>query len=155
MSNTTAHTSPARPALRRRAWAIGLALAASCCVWPGLAQAQEAWPTRPIRIVVGFAPGGAADFVARTVSDPLARVLGQAGVVLDSDRLNAARLGCVDRDHAVASPQVDQYITRPDPGHLKHFLGQTFAGGQPHHVFAHLPALGLVIGGAGAAAQQQ
>ncbi len=45
------------------------------------ALAQPAWPAKPIRLVIGFAPGGAADLVARTIADPLARVLGQSIVV--------------------------------------------------------------------------
>lgn len=44
------------------------------------AQAQ-AWPAKPIRLVIGFAPGGAADYVARTIADPLGRVLGQSVTV--------------------------------------------------------------------------
>ena len=44
------------------------------------AQAQP-YPSRPVRLVVGFAPGGAADFVARTLGDPIGRALGQAIVV--------------------------------------------------------------------------
>ena len=44
------------------------------------AQAQ-AWPNKPIRLVIGFAPGGAADFVARTIADPLGRALGQTVTV--------------------------------------------------------------------------
>ena len=47
----------------------------------GLVQAQQAYPSRPIRLVVGFAPGGAADFVARTLGEPLGRGLGQPIVV--------------------------------------------------------------------------
>ena len=46
------------------------------------AQAQPtAYPSKPIRMLVGFAPGGAADYVARTVGDVLGRALGQPIVI--------------------------------------------------------------------------
>jgi tripartite-type tricarboxylate transporter receptor subunit TctC len=50
----------------------------------GSAHAQApaaAYPNKPIRLVIGFAPGGAADYVARTISEPLGRALGQTVVV--------------------------------------------------------------------------
>jgi tripartite-type tricarboxylate transporter receptor subunit TctC len=42
----------------------------------------QAWPTRPVRIIVPFPPGGASDIVARTVGDKLAVLWGQP-VVMD------------------------------------------------------------------------
>src|SRR3954447_12853620 len=44
------------------------------------AQAQD-WPNRPIRIMVGFGPGGGTDVVTRIISEPLADVLSQRIVV--------------------------------------------------------------------------
>jgi tripartite-type tricarboxylate transporter receptor subunit TctC len=41
----------------------------------------QSYPSRPIRLVIGFAPGGAADLVARTLQEPLTRTLGQPIVV--------------------------------------------------------------------------
>src|SRR3989442_4709928 len=46
------------------------------------ASAQP-YPTKPIRLVVGFAPGGAADIISRAMSDPLTRAVGQ-GIIVDN-----------------------------------------------------------------------
>jgi tripartite-type tricarboxylate transporter receptor subunit TctC len=43
-------------------------------------QAQP-YPNKPIKLVVGFAPGGAADYVARNISIPLGQALGQSIVI--------------------------------------------------------------------------
>jgi len=41
----------------------------------------ETYPAKPIRLIVGFAPGGAADIISRAMSDPLSRALGQPIIV--------------------------------------------------------------------------
>ena len=46
----------------------------------GLTHAQS-WPERPIRLVVGFPPGGSGDFIARTMAEDLQRLLGQQIIV--------------------------------------------------------------------------
>lgn len=72
----------------RRALLVAAALAAGA-PRHALAQGTGTWPTgRPIRLVVGFPPGGSGDFLARTLGEPLARELG--GSVIVDNRPGAA-----------------------------------------------------------------
>lgn len=54
--------------------AIALVLSASAAAATAVAQS---WPNRPIRLVVGFAPGGNVDITARAISPALGEALGQ------------------------------------------------------------------------------
>lgn len=60
----------------------GLLLAAigAGSVAAALAQAP-AYPSKPVKLVVGFAPGGAADYVARAMSDAFGKALGQPIII--------------------------------------------------------------------------
>jgi tripartite-type tricarboxylate transporter receptor subunit TctC len=59
----------------------GLAALALCGLPAAHAQKGPAYPERPVRMLVGFAPGGGADTAARPVAQRLADVLGQQFVV--------------------------------------------------------------------------
>jgi len=62
----------------KRTWILaGLMLAVTALN----AHAQPAYPSKPIKIVVGFAPGGGTDILARLISAPLSQRLGQPVVV--------------------------------------------------------------------------
>ncbi len=62
---------------RRRVLAAGAALVSS----PSVLHAQGAYPDRPIRLVLGFPPGGPTDLAARLLAQKLADILGQQIVV--------------------------------------------------------------------------
>ena len=50
------------------------------CAWACAATAQT-WPTKPVKVVVNFPAGGAADQIARSITGPLGDALGQTFVV--------------------------------------------------------------------------
>mgnify|MGYP000858073056 FL=1 len=70
------------PSITRRDW---LAAAGTTAYWAlnGSALAQNIWPTKTVRLVVPFVPGGTSDIVARTTANELTRLLGSP-VVIDN-----------------------------------------------------------------------
>ena len=67
---------------------------------PAPLSAQD-WPTRSIRIVVGFGAGGGTDLAARIVAEPLSKALGQPVVV--ENRVGAG--GNAAAEHVAKSPK--------------------------------------------------
>ncbi|MCP5282353.1 MAG: tripartite tricarboxylate transporter substrate binding protein [Rhodoferax sp.] len=61
---------------RRTLLGSSLAFGLTSPVW-----SKNAWPERPIRIIVPYGPGGSSDIIARAISQPLSEALGQSVIV--------------------------------------------------------------------------
>ncbi|MBV1799751.1 tripartite tricarboxylate transporter substrate binding protein [Siccirubricoccus sp. G192] len=85
------------PATRRRLLTAALTLP---CILPRGALAQAAWPARPVRVLVGFPPGGGVDIVARLLMPKLAERLGQPFLVENRAGAN----GNIAMEAAVKAP---------------------------------------------------
>jgi tripartite-type tricarboxylate transporter receptor subunit TctC len=98
-----AGTSPASPQTRRthlsRRRLLGAA-AGGLLIAPGSAWADAAYPGGPIRLIVGYAPGGAVDAAARIVAEMLRSGLGATVVV---ENLSGAA-GTIAAQRVVGSP---------------------------------------------------
>src|SRR6266516_4033543 len=57
------------------------ALAVVLLVFVSTAACAQTYPDRPLRLVVGFPPGGSGDFLARIIAEELTREIGQPVVV--------------------------------------------------------------------------
>src|ERR1700688_1554092 len=73
-------------------------------------RAADDYPTRPIRLVVGFGPGGGTDILARLVGARLSELLGQA-VVIENKPGASARLAA----EYVANQAADGYTLLASP----------------------------------------
>ncbi len=78
----TAMTGNATMSLRRTVCKALLIAPLFCALWStGAAQAQGAYPNKPVRVIVPFGPGGVADVTTRLVADKLGEKLGQRFIV--------------------------------------------------------------------------
>ena len=118
----------------RRRQVLSLALSAGVLMFaPSMASAQGAWPDRPVKFIVSFAPGGATDLVARPWADALSKAFGQQFVV--ENRGGAS--GLIGNEAAFRAP--------PD-GYTFLFSGNTATVGLPllkKHNFDPLQFVGI------------
>lgn len=84
-------------------WFVVLALAH--LAWAPTVAMAQAWPSKPVRIVVAFAPGGSLDFVTRNVAERLSQDLGQTFVVENRAGAN----GNLAAEHVAKQP-ADGYV---------------------------------------------
>jgi len=66
---------------KRNTRTLLMLLAAVAAGWPALVAAQQAYPTRAVRLISPFAPGGGNDTICRTISAKLSERLGQQVIV--------------------------------------------------------------------------
>jgi tripartite-type tricarboxylate transporter receptor subunit TctC len=81
-----------------------LAAAIAACLCVGIGSGRAAYPDRPIRLLVGFPPGGSTDAMARIVQPVVERLLGQSLVI--ENRAGAGAMIAID---AVAKAMPDGY----------------------------------------------
>lgn len=113
------------------------AIAATPLAAPAFAQA---WPSRPIRLVVGFPPGGTTDLVARLLLEPLTQRLGQSVVVENRPGGSGGNIGA----DVVAKADPDGYtllMQTVSSGAINHGL---YGARMPHRPDA-MTAVALVV----------
>ncbi|MHA7682925.1 Bug family tripartite tricarboxylate transporter substrate binding protein [Cupriavidus sp. PET2-C1] len=132
---------PNVPFSRRHFLRTGLSVAALACAAPlaAQAQAQGAYPSRPITLVVPFPPGGSVDIMARQYSEPLSRILG-VPVVVD----NRPGAGGSVATQSVARSKPDGYtlVVSSQSSHLANPLTQPKLGYDPIKDFENIAILG-------------
>jgi tripartite-type tricarboxylate transporter receptor subunit TctC len=134
---------------QRRTFLAGVAAVAAA---PALVRAQPTWPSRPIRIVVPFTPGGTTDYVTRLVGTELAKQLGQS-VVVENRPGGGTTIG-VD-NVAKSAPDGSSFVTVANSFTVNHTLLKKLPYdtlkdlrpvalmGMSEHVLAAHPASGL------------
>ena len=91
-------------------------VAALCLIAPGV-QAQDSWPTKPVKIIVPFPPGGSVDQLWRILSVKLNAQLGQQFIVENktgaSGSIGAAAVASAPADGSTFGLVFDTHAVNP------------------------------------------
>lgn len=109
--------------MQRRHFAATLAALAT--PWSGPVLAQADYPTKPIRLVMGFPPGGSGDFVGRVVGEEMSRLLGQSIVA--------------DNRPGAGTNIASEFVARSAPDGYTILLGGSFSHSVNPALFARMP----------------
>ena len=143
-------SSPRRGSRRTTLRTFGRTLigAAALCTAVGAFAQAPAWPTKPIKIIVPYTPGGSSDIIARAISDPLSKALGQTVIVENKPGAN----GNTGTDSVAKSPADGLTLLLCDVGALaitpsvysklpfdpsKDLIGVTMLAYSPHLLVVH------------------
>lgn len=130
----------------RRRTVIGFAAATLAAAATRAAAQTGRWPERPVRLVVGFPPGGSTDLAARVLAEKLGQVLGQTVIVENkpgaSGSIAAAEVARATPDGHVLLMAATSFATSPsfdtvtwDP--VKDFTPVSLVGTVPILVVTH------------------
>jgi len=131
----------------------GGAIALLLSLWPGPAPLAQEWPSRPVRIVVAFAPGGSADQFGRLMATELSAAFKQQFFVENrpgnSGTIGAAQVARAEPDgHTLliggSGPHLTQPAINPNVGYdpLADFTHIAMIGADSY-AWAANPALGV------------
>jgi tripartite-type tricarboxylate transporter receptor subunit TctC len=123
----------------RRTILAALAGAAALCA-PPFAAAQDAYPSKPIRIVVPFTAGGIVDSIARTLGDKLATKYGQPVIV--ENKVGAG--GAIGTDFVAKAPADGYTLLLVSPGHAVAPSLQKGVSWSPVRDFRAIAGIGVV-----------
>ena len=112
-----------------------LAALSLCCPLAALAQA---YPTKSIRVIVGFAPSGGTDIAARTLSQKLAETLGQS-IVIDNRPGAGGTIG-----NALAATAPPDGYTLLMTANGPHAIAPSLYASLPYDIFKDYASISLV-----------
>lgn len=139
----------------RRPLLVALAAFASFALAPLTTLAQSAWPNKPVKIVVPFAPAGTTDILARALAPELSRAFGQPFVIENKPgaggNLGADLVAKSTDGHTLLMGTVGTHAINPalyakmPYDHVKDFVPVTLVAGVPN-VLVMNPAKAEALG---------